>query len=74
MATEIPIRSEAIDLDQFLKLAGVADSGGQAKHIVQGGAVKVNNQVELRRRRSLKVGDVVSVGGDEFRVGTARPA
>jgi ribosome-associated protein len=51
-----------IRLDQFLKLHGAADSGGHAKVLVQSGKVKVNGEVDLRRGRKLRAGDVVLVG------------
>ena len=54
-----------IDLDQFLKTCGVA-TGGQAKLMIQGGEVKVNNETETRRRRKLRVGDEVTLGDDIF--------
>ena len=43
-------------LDQFLKLTGAAESGGQGKALVQAGKVKVNGEVETRRGRKLRVG------------------
>lgn len=52
-----------IHLDNFLKLGGLADTGGHAKVLIQGGEVKVNGQTETRRRRQLVVGDVVELGG-----------
>ena len=51
----------SIQLDQFLKLTGVVASGGEAKHLVQSGAVLVNGEVEIRRGRKLKNGDIVQV-------------
>lgn len=59
--TEIPIRGETIDLDQFLKLTGVAGSGGQAKYFIGESMVQVNGEVESRRRRKLIIGDSVTV-------------
>jgi len=56
----------SIRLDQFLKLAGVAGTGGQAKILIQGGEVMVNDEVETRRRRKLRPGDHVVVGAEEF--------
>ena len=50
-------------LDQFLKLNGIADTGGQAKLMIQGGEVKVNGLVETRRRRQIAVGDVIETSG-----------
>ncbi len=61
---------ETIELDQFLKLADVTQSGGQAKQLIQSGAVLVNGVVEMRRGKKLRPGDSVSVGGEEFIVGS----
>jgi ribosome-associated protein len=70
MATprEIPIREQTIRLGQLLKLAGLADSGADARELVQEGAARVNGQVETRRGRQLHRGDVVEVAGDAVRV------
>ncbi|MGE5588834.1 MAG: RNA-binding S4 domain-containing protein [Clostridia bacterium] len=57
----VPITSPEIRLDQFLKWAGVAPTGGQAKALVQEGRVTVNGRQELRRGRKLRPGDVVAV-------------
>jgi ribosome-associated protein len=56
--------AETIKLDQFLKLAQLVSTGGQAKHIIQAGFVMVNGEVETRRGRKLYDGDVVEVEGD----------
>ncbi len=53
-------------LDQFLKLTSIAETGGQAKVMIQGGKVKLNGQVETRRRKKLAVGDVVEVIGRKW--------
>lgn len=65
MATDPTLEDEALRLDQFLKIRGMADTGGQAKLLIQGGEVRVNGQVETRRRRKLVAGDVVEVAGIE---------
>jgi ribosome-associated protein len=65
---EIAIRSEVIRLGQLLKLAGVADSGAEAKELLMGGGVRVNGEAEQRRGRQLRRGDVVAVAGEELRV------
>ncbi|NET08764.1 MAG: RNA-binding S4 domain-containing protein [Merismopedia sp. SIO2A8] len=57
-----------IKLDQFLKLKGIAATGGQAKFIIQSGDVDVNNTMELRRGRKLVTGDTVTVLGQTFSV------
>ncbi|MHB8900642.1 MAG: RNA-binding S4 domain-containing protein [Thermoguttaceae bacterium] len=60
--------SPTIQLDQFLKLTGLVETGGQAKGWIQGGEVRVNGQVETRRGRKLKAGDVVDFRGESFEV------
>jgi ribosome-associated protein len=57
-----------IALGPFLKLAGVVGTGGHAKVLIQAGDVTVNGEVERRRGRTLRPGDVVGVGGWEYRV------
>lgn len=59
----VTIRTSSIKLDQFLKWANIAGTGGQAKTMVQSGLVKVNSEPETRRGRTLVPGDVVSVEG-----------
>lgn len=60
--------NNTIKLDQFLKLVGVAPTGGQAKLMIQGGEVKVNDTQETRRGRQLVSGDRVTVGEQTFEV------
>jgi ribosome-associated protein len=57
----VPISDDVIRLGQFLKLAGLADSGAQARELLEDGAVTVNGQDESRRGRQLRRGDVVVV-------------
>ena len=57
-----------IKLDQFLKFLGVAQTGGQAKHMIVDGGVKVNGELETRRGRKLFIGDKVTVGNQTFEV------
>jgi len=59
-----------IRLDDFLKMTGLVETGGQAKLVIQAGEVTVNGEVETRRRRKLVVGDVVEYSGEEFEVAT----
>ena len=55
-----------ITLDQFLKVQGVAGTGGQAKWMIQEGLVRVNGALEKRRGRKMQAGDVVEVGGERL--------
>ncbi len=58
----------ALSLGAFLKVAGVAGTGGHAKLLIQEGEIKVNDDVETRRGRMLRPGDVVAAAGREYRV------
>jgi ribosome-associated protein len=65
---EVTIRGDMIRLGQLLKLAGLADSGGDARALVEGGAVTVNGEVETRRGRQLHPGDVIALAGEAVRI------
>jgi len=56
---DFTLLTEYIDLSQFLKAAGIAISGGEAKMFVTEGLVMVNGEPESRKRRKLRGGDVV---------------
>lgn len=60
---EIKIKTETINLDQFLKWSNVVETGGEAKALIQSGSVRVNNKIEKRRGLKLKDGDLVNVEG-----------
>ncbi len=64
----ISIRDEFIKLGQAMKLAGLADSGVEAKIFIEEGRVKVNGEEELRRGRKLCKGDSFSFDGTTVRV------
>jgi len=55
-------------LGQALKASSLVGSGGEAKVLIQGGEVSVNGEVETRRGRKLKKGDVIEVGEGSGRV------
>jgi ribosome-associated protein len=61
----IEVRGE-ITLAQFLKFAGIAETGGHAKELVAAAQVLVNGDAETRRGRKLRDGDRVEVGGEAF--------
>jgi ribosome-associated protein len=65
---DVPIDSDMIRLGQFLKLADLIDTGGEAKVLITVGDVTVNGEVDTRRGRQLHPGDVVSVRGRSARV------
>jgi len=60
---EVVIEGNEIELNQFLKLTRAVSTGGEGKSLIQQGAVRVNGEVETRRGRKLRVGDVVCLAG-----------
>lgn len=62
----VKIRTEYIKLDQFLKLADIVGSGGEAKLFIQNEAILVNGTGEDRRGRKLRDGDQITVNGKTY--------
>lgn len=60
---KISIHGSEINLGQFLKLSQAVNTGGEGKSLIQQGAVRVNGEVETRRGRTLRSGDVVRLSG-----------
>jgi ribosome-associated protein len=65
---DVRIDGDMIRLGQFLKLADLIETGGEAKIRISSGDVTVNGEVDLRRGRQLRKGDVVDVLGRTARV------
>lgn len=63
---KIYIKDEFIKLGQALKLAGLVESGLDAKYAVQEGEVKLNGVVETQRGKKCIPGDVISFEGNSF--------
>ncbi len=59
---------EYIELNSLLKICGVCGSGGIAKLMIADACVKVNNNIELRKRCKIRKGDVVEVKGERIQV------
>ena len=65
---QISIHTEFIKLDALLKYASLAETGGEAKQMVQAGEVKVNGEVCTMRGKKLHPGDVVEAAGQTVQV------
>lgn len=65
---DVPIGGDTIRLGQFLKFAGLLDTGGDVKGAIADGLVIVNGEIDRRRGRQLALGDVVGFDGRRFRV------
>jgi ribosome-associated protein len=71
---EFHLTGEFIALNDLLKAAGVAPSGGAGKALVASGKVRVDRVVELRKTCKIRPGQSVTVGGVEIVVRRAEPA
>ncbi|MFP5492833.1 MAG: RNA-binding S4 domain-containing protein [Bacteriovoracia bacterium] len=56
---------EYIDLCDLMKIADMTDSGGAAKHLIAEGLVKVDGNVETRKRCKIRKGQVVEFKGQQ---------
>lgn len=65
---KIPITTEYIKLDAFLKFCTAVSSGGEAKVLIADGQVRVNGEVCTMRGKKLRPGDVVTAGGADYEV------
>jgi ribosome-associated protein len=61
----VTLETPTIPLAALLKLAGVAESGGRAKHLVLEGCVRVNGETERRRGAQVRPGDVVDLVAED---------
>ena len=64
----ITLREDFIKLGQALKAAGLAESGVDAKLVIQDGLVKVNGQIETQRGKKLVAGDLVEFDGQQIKI------
>lgn len=60
--------SEFIPLCDLMKIVDFTGSGAEAKHIISEGKVKVDGQVELRKRCKIRSGQVVDYKGQLVKV------
>ena len=69
---DVEVTGEYIALGELLKLAGIVDTGGEAKNLISTLAVSVNGEAEGRRGRKLRPGDTVAIAeGESLRVTAA---
>lgn len=69
---KILIHTEFIKLDSLLKLAGLVETGGEAKLLIQDGQVLVNGEVCTMRGKKLRGGDTVTLDGRTVAIGEGR--
>jgi len=65
---DIEIKEEPVALYKILKFEGMVASGGEAKHVISEGLVKVNGEVETRKRKKIFSGDSIEFGDTQIRL------
>ncbi len=66
--TEFKLTTEYIELIRLLKAARVVSSGGEARRVVEEKLVKVNGEIELRKRAKLRKGDLVEAFDKQIKI------
>ncbi|MBU1171100.1 MAG: RNA-binding S4 domain-containing protein [Proteobacteria bacterium] len=64
----IEITEEYIELYKVLKFENLVASGGEAKHVIAEGHIRVNGDIETRKRKKIFPGDVVELGDITIRI------
>ncbi len=65
---EVEVSKVPIELFKILKFEGMVASGGEAKSVIDDGLVKVNGNVETRKRKKIESGDTVEFGENIIRI------
>ena len=60
------LNKEPVELFKLIKFEGLAQSGGEAKKMIEEEMVLVNGEVETRKRRKIVAGDTITVGDEQF--------
>jgi ribosome-associated protein len=69
----VTIEKTPIELCQLLKFANLVQSGGEAKTVIARGLVRVNGEVETRKRKKLNPGDMIEFAGEKFKIKEKQP-
>ena len=65
---DVEITEEPVELCRILKFENMVASGGEAKHVIAEGLVKVNGEVETRKRKKIFSGDIIEFGNQKIRL------
>ena len=60
------LNKEPVELFKLIKFEGLAQSGGEAKKMIEEEMVTVNGEIETRKRRKIMAGDIIQVSDDQF--------
>lgn len=64
----LEISTDIIELYKVLKAEGLCSSGGEAKLVIADGQVRVNGNIETRKRKKISCGDVIQFSGEQISI------
>ena len=64
----VEILKQPVELYKILKFEGMVGSGGEAKMVIADGMVRVNGEIETRKRKKIVTGDIIEFGEDIIRI------
>jgi ribosome-associated protein len=59
---------ENLELSEALHIFGIGQTGGQCKLLIQSGQIKLNGEIELRKRKKLASGDIIEYNSEQFKL------
>ncbi|MDP5190760.1 RNA-binding S4 domain-containing protein [Rheinheimera baltica] len=65
---DVILSKPAVELYKILKFEGLISSGGEAKAAIDAGLVKVNGEIETRKRRQINAGDIIEFGNEQLQM------
>jgi len=63
---KVALNKEPVELFKLVKFEGLAQSGGEAKRMIEEEMVYVNGEIETRKRKKIVAGDIIKIGDDQF--------
>ncbi len=63
---DVELNQEPVELYKILKFENLVMSGGEAKYVIAEGLVRVNGEVETRKRKKIFAGDIVEFQGEQM--------
>ena len=64
----VEINKEPVELCKILKFENMVQSGGEAKFVITEGSVRVNGEVEIRKRKKIFAGDIIEYKGEKLKI------
>lgn len=61
---EFELKGEYIELNKLLKIMSMAESGGEANAVITEGKVKLNGNIEIQKRKKIRIGDKITYKGN----------